>query len=111
MSATTNGKPFSTKVFSELKRQGLGIRTLARRMDPEHPERARRNLNRWLHEGIRPSPANRIAVAVALGIREDEFSSDEDDEEDAELHAALAQLTRVLLERVRFAADRERVEA
>lgn len=98
---------FSIKVATELKRQGMGIRTLARRLDPEQPERARRNLNRWIHEGIKPSPANRVAVAVALGVREDAFADDEDDEEDAEMLAALSELSRVLLARVR--QEREQV--
>lgn len=98
---------FPRKVQTELKRQGIGIRTLARRMNPDHPEQARRNLNRWIHEGIKPSPPNRVAVAVALGVREDTFSSEEDEEDDAELHAALATLTHVLLERVRAEAERE----
>lgn len=100
--ANTNGHAgFSNKLRAELVRQGLGVRTLARKMDPAQPERARRSLNRWLNEGIKPSPANRVAVAVALGVPEESFSDDDDAEEDAELHRALADLTRVLLARVR----------
>lgn len=104
--ANGNGS-FSNKLRVELKRQGLGVRTLARKMDPSHPERARRSLNRWLNEGIKPSPANRVAVAVALGVDEAAFSDDADEDEDAEMLAALSELTRVLLARVR--EDRERV--
>lgn len=105
MGAHRNGNgSFSNKLRTELTRQGLGVRTLARKMDPAKPERARRSLNRWLNEGIAPSPANRVAVAVALGVPEDSFSAEDDDEEDAELHQALADLTRVLLARVRSEA-------
>lgn len=103
--ATNGNGSFSGKLRAELVRQGLGVRTLARKMDPAQPERARRSLNRWLNEGIKPSPANRVAVAVALGVSEDSFDAEDDDEEDAELHRALADLTRVLLARVR--EDRE----
>lgn len=107
-----NGNGFGPKVFSELHRQNIGIRTLARKMDPKQPERARRNLNRWIHEGVKPSPANRVAVAVALGIDEGEFA-DEDDEEDAETLMAFGQLMRALDlrvdEKVKAALEKERV--
>lgn len=92
---------FSSKLRTELVKQNLGVRTLARRMDPGQPERARRSLNRWLNEGIKPSPANRVAVALALGVPEDSFADDDDEEEDAELYAALSQLTRVIVSRVK----------
>jgi hypothetical protein len=49
-------------------REGWGIRTLARRMNPEEPEIARRCLNRVLYEGADPSPANRALIAEGLGV-------------------------------------------
>jgi transcriptional regulator with XRE-family HTH domain len=84
-------KTFARQLREELSRQKLGIRTLARRMDPERPETARRSLYKWLGGEHLPSRASREAVAVALGLPEDHFSAD-DDEEDA-----LEPLTRDIL--------------
>lgn len=62
--------------------QKLGVRGLARRMDPQNIDRARRNLHRWLDEGIRPNRSSRREVAAALTLPEDEFDSDDDEESD-----------------------------
>lgn len=60
--------------------QGLSVRGLARKIDPNNVDRVRRNLHRWLDQGLSPHRASRREVAVALGL--DEHALD-DDEEDA----------------------------
>jgi hypothetical protein len=61
--------------------QRLSVRGLARRIDPGNLDRARRNLHRWLDEGIVPGRISRLEVATALGIDAAELEGDEDDEE------------------------------
>lgn len=57
-------------------------------MDPSNVERARRNLHRWLDDGILPGRASRAELAHALGIPESALGSDDDDEEDETMHEA-----------------------
>lgn len=52
----------------QLEQHGLGVRTLAKRINPGEPEVARRMLNRCLFDGSYPSEENRRAIAVALEI-------------------------------------------
>lgn len=59
------------------------VRQTARLLDPEDPERGRRNLNRWLKAKVLPSAKSRIALAEALGLKADHFLDAEDDEEEA----------------------------
>lgn len=73
--------------------QRLSTRALARRIDPANVDRARRNLIRWLHEGISPSRSSRADVARALGIN----ASDLEDDEEADPVAALAAVIRALV--------------
>lgn len=76
--------PFARRVGAELDARGWGIRTLARRLEPSNPEWARRNLTRWLIEGVTPRSAEtRRRVAEALGINPDDFEDDEEAEEAA----------------------------
>lgn len=96
---------FVRRVRAEMTTQELSIRALARRMDPENLNRARRNLHRWLDEGITPSRASRAEVAVALGIPESEL--DPDDEEADQLMAPLVRAIRDLVR----AEVRQAVEA
>lgn len=56
-----------------LEERGWGVRTLARHMTPDDPERARRAVNRYLHEGSLPSAENRRLMAVALNVELDEM--------------------------------------
>lgn len=65
-----------------MQRQGLSVRGLARRMDPENLDRARRNLHRWLDEGMTPNRASRREIAAGLGVRESELPEDDDEEAD-----------------------------
>ncbi len=97
-------RTFASKLRGELDRQGLGVRTLAKRIDPANPERTRRSLNKWLAGEHRPSAASRLAVAEALGVPSEVFS--EDDEEDASMP-----LSAVLFQRAIDAAFRERMTA
>jgi transcriptional regulator with XRE-family HTH domain len=54
---------------------------------------------RWEH-GQKPSAESRQRLARASGLPVSAFQEDEEeDEEDAELHAALVQLTRLIIER------------
>lgn len=63
--------PFAEWLRGEIdKRDGWGIRTLARHMNPRDPEVARRALNRYLYEGAEPSGAYRVLIAEALGVAE-----------------------------------------
>lgn len=101
--ANGNGQ-FGHEVRAELKSRGWGVRTLARKMNPDHPEIARRSLNRWLtlKSPTTPNQANRAAVAVALGLPEDHFSGDEDeDESEQELAQALLVVARLLRDQAR----------
>lgn len=82
MSKTTSPSPFAKQLRAELTRQNVSIRSLAKRMNPEEPNVARRNVYRWLAGTSAPSPASREAVAQALGLPLDHFASD-DEEEDA----------------------------
>lgn len=51
-----------------LDERSWGVRTLARNMNPDEPEIARRTLNRCLYEGSYPSDTNRDLLAAALGV-------------------------------------------
>lgn len=102
MSTITNPSRFVTRVRQEMAHQALSIRGLARRMDPANVDRARRNLHRWLDEGIRPSRTSRAEVAAALGI---ESAALEDDDEESDLVGALMAIIRSLVrDEVRAAA-------
>lgn len=83
---------FVTRVRGEMARQSLSVRGLARKMDPANVDRARRNLHRWLDEGIAPGRASRREVAGALGIEAHELVDDDDEESD--MSATLLQALR-----------------
>lgn len=85
---------FGERLRTELSRQNLSIRKLARRIDPKNPEVARRNLSRWI-AGTKPTGASRALVADALGVDMSYF--DEDDEED---DSEMSDLVRALLNRI-----------
>lgn len=92
-----NGKvrsPFGEKLRAELGRQNISIRKLARQIDPNHPERARRNLSRWI-AGTRPTQGSRVLVAHALGVDASHF-----DEEDDEDESEMADLIHALMHRI-----------
>lgn len=71
---------FKARLREAIDEQGLTIAELARRLDPEMPERAERNLYRWLSPTSRilPSRASQQALAEALGLRPDFFGRKRD---------------------------------
>lgn len=83
METLTPRSNFVRRVRAEMSAQELSVRALARRMDPANLDRARRNLHRWLDEGISPSRASRTEVAVALGIAEAELADAEEEDDPA----------------------------
>lgn len=91
---------FGSRLRAELERQGLSLRKLSRRLDPQNPERARRNLSRWVAGHHRPSPGSRVLIAEALGLHRDHFADDDDDEEDAEMFDLVHALMRRIDQRV-----------
>jgi hypothetical protein len=52
----------------ELTKREWGVRTLARRINPDDPEIARRMLNRCLFDGSNPEEGNREAIAAGLNV-------------------------------------------
>ena len=107
MNAATKPRSlFGDRLRRELDRTGVSIRGLSRRLDPKNPDAARRNLTRWIGGHNVPTPANRDAVADALGVDRSVFSEDEDEE--AELVAALVATVRAV---ARHEAERVLLDA
>lgn len=94
MTARSTPTRFSLQVREEMGRQNLSIRGLARRIDPANVDRARRNLHRWLDEGITPSRASRAEVEVALGLESSSLADDEEEDAVAALMRGLRALVR-----------------
>lgn len=55
-----------------------GLRTIASRLDPENPERTRRNLQRLMAAEYLPRPDFRVRLAAELEVDEGEFLLAED---------------------------------
>lgn len=87
---------FGDKVRGELDRQRISVRKLAKTLDPQRPEVARRNLARWIGGYNSPSRLNRIAVAEALGVPAEAFLEEDDEEADplVDLMRALRRVVR-----------------
>jgi hypothetical protein len=102
MTTSTQPTRFQTRVRAELDAQRLSMRGLARRIDPDNVERARRNLIRWMHSTTQPSRLSRLDVAQALGIDPAEL---EDDDEESDPVAALFNAVRAVV-RIELAAGR-----
>jgi transcriptional regulator with XRE-family HTH domain len=90
---------FGDKLRTELDRQHLSVRKLARQMSPENPEPMRRNLARWIGGYNRPSRIHRVMVAEALGVPLETF--DEDDEEGDIVAALVRAIRRVVREELK----------
>jgi transcriptional regulator with XRE-family HTH domain len=71
------GTAFSRWLRQELDNRGLGVRELARALDPAYPERARRNLHRYLNGSVAPNPPMRKRIADALGLAVDDLPGEE----------------------------------
>lgn len=89
---------FVARVRVEMARQSLSVRGLARKMDPLNVDRARRNLHRWLDEGIAPGRASRAEVAGALGIEAHELTEAEDEESHQVASLTLDEFLRLRIE-------------
>jgi transcriptional regulator with XRE-family HTH domain len=90
---------FGRNLRVELNRQGVSVRELARRMQPENPEAMRRNIARWVSPeptAVNPSRASVNAVASALGVAAESLLPD-DDEEDAAVAALLYRAVREIV--------------
>jgi transcriptional regulator with XRE-family HTH domain len=94
MTQTAADNLFVQRIRAEMKEQNLSIRGLARRMDPDNLNRARRNLHRWLDEGIVPGRASRDELAEALGIPPDEIAPARDMDPFASLGESIADVLR-----------------
>lgn len=95
---------FGTRLRSELDRQRLSSRELARRINPRDPESARRNIARWLAplgQAVNPSRASARLVADALGVALDELVDDEEEAADLPTLAFAAAVDALVTERVR----------
>lgn len=67
---------FADKLHAALDDQGISVRELARRLNPENPEAARSGIHKWLANKHEPHRASRRAVAVALGLEPNHFNGD-----------------------------------
>lgn len=67
---------FADWLRGQLEDRGWGIRTLARKMNPENPEVPRRALNHYMR-GSRPDDKNAALIAQALGVDRDSLPIEE----------------------------------
>jgi transcriptional regulator with XRE-family HTH domain len=74
---------FSALLHQEMNRQGVGVRELARRLNPDNPASAKRQLSKWRAGDHLPSRENRQTIARALNLPERFFEDADDEEEDA----------------------------
>lgn len=93
--------PFGRRFQAELATQGLGVRTLARRIAdregrPERVESIRRQLRRYLTDvdPAVPSAPNRWVIEDALGLERDTLA--DEDEEDELVDVLMAKLVKGL---------------
>ena len=100
MTQTAADNLFVQRVRAEMKQQNLSVRGLARRMDPENLNRARRNLHRWLDEGTVPGRASREELAAALGIPASELAPANDMDVFASLGISIAEALRTQVQAV-----------
>lgn len=88
MSTSTSNETYAQWLERQMQERGFSTRSLARVLNPEVPEVARRALRRYLN-GMVPQARTRIAIAQALGSEESEPSSSSDDDKGGSLLAAL----------------------
>lgn len=80
MTTTTGQETYGRWLSRKMDEGGLTTRALAKRMNPENPEIARRTLRRYLADKQVPrEPAKR---EIALHLSSDEIGPNEDDAED-----------------------------
>ena len=76
MGQTVAPTPFAAWLREELGSRDWGLRTLARRINPDEPEVARRALNRFM-KGTWPTARYREQIANALEVDEQEIPRQE----------------------------------
>src|SRR5688500_10172956 len=95
--------PFGRKVRGILDGRGQSIRSLARSMNPDNPEDAKRDLLRWFKaDGPVPGPRSRRRVETGLGV--EAGTLDDDDEESDPVAALMDALRAVVRAEVKSAA-------
>jgi hypothetical protein len=67
---------FAIWLRRELKVRGWGVRTLARKINPENPEIPRRALNHYMR-GSRPTEPYAVAIAKAFALDRSELPIEE----------------------------------
>lgn len=80
----------SEKLAKVLADREMGYRTLAKLVDPEHVEQARRTIRRWAN-GTQPTQANLDRLTDALELERGALDPDEDEE------SLMAPLTRAVI--------------
>jgi transcriptional regulator with XRE-family HTH domain len=94
--AQTHKSSFAAWMYDTRTARGLSVRGLAKAMsrtgDTQDVERHRRNLNRYIHNGIIPTDQNKQLIADALGVSKDEMPADEDEEAAVSVHDLFATL-------------------
>jgi hypothetical protein len=88
---------FSDKLSAVLEERKMGNRTLAKLIDPDHVESARRSIRKWLSGQHQPNRASIDSVTDALGL--ERGALDPDDEEESLYRALVANLNRDKLRR------------
>lgn len=100
MPTSTRRRSFAQKLRAHLNEHGIGVRTLARTIDPDNVEPVRRSLNKWLSGQHLPSAPSRQLVTAALGLEQGSLDSDDDEEADPLTDALIDALMERLLRRL-----------
>jgi hypothetical protein len=100
MAGTTSPKAhlFSSWLRGQMIQNKLSQRALGKKIDPEQPERGRRQVVRHLAGEHFPNRRTRGVYLEAFGLEGDPFTDDEEDSEQAmyrDLREAKALLTRI----------------
>src|SRR3954452_24976052 len=90
---------FAHELNGHMKAKQTGVRTLARKLNPSHPETARRALYKYLSGQHLPRADARRALEFALDVEHGSLEPEgaEDDEEAADLAQRLADVVRDLV--------------
>lgn len=95
---STKAALFSIWLRAQMDRHKLSNRALGRTVDPEMPERGRRQVLRHLGGEHFPNKRTRAGYLEAFGLEGDPFTDDEEDSEQAmyrDLREAKALLSRI----------------
>lgn len=75
-----------------LDEHGISVRSLSRRLNPEKPEAARRQLNRII-KGREPRAATRERIADALDTTREAIEGSDEEDEDQMVDALLSRIS------------------